>query len=200
MSADILNSSQSRSSHYYLTAWNKKYLSKTTKRCSLRPVHASDVYVCVHQRAVRRICCCPLRTELFIVLKQDVIWKKIIAAWPHSFARLGGKKNIVPPSSSWNRDRFWRCPQGVSSQDSLLFPVLLFCSLMRVVLHDLQFLLCCPNPHKLLYLNSSVCFSLRWESLLNLLVWNTVNQNTEMEKLHAALYFRDKYQNPITFF
>lgn len=36
-----------------------------------------------------------------------------------------------------------------------------------------SFPISCPNPHKLLYFSSFVCFSLRWESPLSLFVWNT---------------------------
>lgn len=125
-------------------------------------------WMCIYQRAVRRICCCPGRTGSFILLNQirekvqDVIWKKIIAAWPHSFARLGGKKNIVPPSSSWNRDIFWHCLRG-----SLLWTFSLSCFAVLQPYESHSGLLTvshffCPNTNKLLYLNSSACISLCW--------------------------------------
>lgn len=130
------------------------------------------------------------RMGSFIMLKQirekvqDVIWKKIIAAWPHSFARLGRKKNIVPPSSSWNTDRFCRCAEGLPSLDIFLLPVLLFCSLVRVVLDYFQFLIPCPNPHKLLYLNSLfVLVSAGSHYSIYLCRILCVNQNQEIETL-----------------
>ena len=130
----------------YIIIWYfqiQKFIKRKTKRYSLRPGEKKVGQLC--------ICLCvsvcgeeslllPRRTGWFIVLQQirekvqDVIWKKIIAAWPHSFALLGGKENIVPPSTSWNRDRFCRCVEGVFPPSIFsLLPVLLLCSPIRVV-------------------------------------------------------------------
>lgn len=111
------------------------------------------------------------RIVYYVKASQDAIWKKIIAAWPRFLSQLGRKKNSSTGQFLEQRQTsVLNSVQGSNSLDIFPFPVLLLFSLKRVVLHYLRFPISCPNPYKLLFLSSSVCFSLRWELLLILLV------------------------------